>query len=292
LNFIIRLPGSTIILLMRKFSVGIFLFLSFSALSQELYIFSEPASNIPAKSMMIKLTSHFVSYDRVFARSALRLMPEVRMGLHKKFMLDIGGSFSNMHTSHFDGESIFVYAKYRFLSLDDVHKHFRMAFFGEASHTNAPFHYDEISLMGDKSGAEVGLIATELLNKLALSLSVSHTQLLDSSRYNHIVYVPTRNYKAMNYSLSGGYLLFPKEYTDYRQINVNLYLELLTQQALDLHTYYFDFAPAVQFIFSSNTKLNFSYRFQWSGNMQRMSKDSWVISFERSFLNVFSKRKK
>jgi hypothetical protein len=182
-----------------------------------------------------------------------------------------------------------MYAKYRFLSKDEIHKHFRLAFFADASVTAAPFHYDEITLMGDKSGVEAGVIATQLWNKLAVSGTISHTQVLDKSRNDKVIYVPERNYQAMNYSLSAGYLLFPKEYKDYKQVNLNLYTELLAQQTLDRNTYYFDLAPALQFIFNSNAKLNIGYRFQLSSTMERMAANSWQVSFDRTFLNAVMK---
>jgi hypothetical protein len=216
-------------------------------------------------------------------------MPQMMFGFSKKFMFHAGATFSNMHTYNFRYESVNFYAKYRFLSKDDVHKHFRMAVFADGSKTNAPFHYDETSLMGDKSGIEFGVIATRLSNKLAVSGTFSHTQVLDKSRNNDVIYIPDRNYQVMNYSLSAGYLLLPREYTDYKQLNVNLYTELLIEQALDIKKYCMDLAPALQFIFHSNTKLNIGGRFQLSGNMSRMSKTNWQISIERTFLNALKK---
>ena len=146
--------------------------------------------------------------------------------------------------------------------------------------------------MGDKTGVEAGLIATQLINKFAFSGTVSHTQLLDKSRYNKVIYVPERNYQSINYSLSGGYLLFPRNYTGFKQTNMNLYTELLAQQTLDRKTHFIDLAPAVQFIFNSISKLNLGYRFQISGNMERMAKQSFLISYEYSFLNVWGKNRK
>ena len=204
----------------------------------------------------------------------------------------MSGSFANMNTSHFNYESVSLYGKYRLLSNDELHKHFRMAAFLNASHTTSPFHYEELNLMGDKTGAEAGLIATQLWNKLAVSGTVSNIQLLDSSRFNDIVYVPERIYQAMNYSLSAGYLLLPREYKNYNQLNLNLYFEVLAQQTLTQHKYYVDLAPAIQLIFNSNAKLNLGYRFQATGNMERMSKDSWLISFERTFLNLLPSPKR
>ena len=254
--------------------------------AQELYVFTEPASNMPAHSISVKLTDHFVTADRIYDRFSHRIMPQVMFGVSKKFMFHIGGTIGNMHTPDFRYESVNLYAKYRFLSRDDIHKHFRMAVFADGSATKAPFHYDEITLMGDKSGVEAGVIATQLWHKLAVSATVSHTQVLDKSRNNKVIYVPSRNYQAMNYSLSAGYLLFPKEYTDYKQMNLNLYTEILAQQTLDRKTHYIDIAPALQFIFNSNFKVNIGHRFQAGGTMQRMSANSWQVSLERTFLGA------
>ncbi len=258
--------------------------------AQELYVFSEPASNMPAHSISVKLTDHFVTNDNIYGRFSHRIMPQVMFGISKKWMIHIGGTISNMHTPNFRYESVNFYAKYRFLSNDDIHKHFRMAIFTDASATKAPFHYHEISLMGDKNGVEAGIIATQLWNKLALSGTISHTQVLDKSRNSKTIYVPTRLYQSMNYSLSAGYLVLPKDYTDYKQTNLNLYTELFAEQSLDAKRYCIDLAPAAQLIFNSNLKLNIGYRFQLRGNMTRMSANSWLISLERTFLDALKKK--
>ncbi len=271
---------------MRKILLTFFIGIFLQADAQELYVFSEPASNMPANSISAKITDHFVTSDRIYGRFSQRIMPEIMFGFNKNLMVHLSTTFSNMHTAQFRFESYSLYAKYRFLSNDDIHKHFRMAVFADASHTNAPFHYDEISLMGDKSGVEAGVIATQLWNKFALSGTVSHIQVLHSSRKTNVIYVPSRKYQSLNYSVSGGYLLFPKEYTDYKQTNVNIYLELLGQRTLDIPTSYIDLAPAIQVIFNSNAKLNIGYRFQLDGDMVRMTRNSWLISFERTFLNA------
>ncbi len=278
---------------MKKIFVFIIAVLIFTKTeAQELYVYSEPASNMPARAIIAKATGHFVANDNIYGRFSHRYMPEVQVGISKKLMLHTGITLSNMHTNDFKYESFFVYAKYRFLSKDELHRHFRMAVFAQGSSTKAPFHYDEITLMGDKSGIEAGLIATQLWHKLAVSATVSHTQLLDNSRFNKVLYVPERNYQAMNYSLSAGYLLLPKEYTDYKQTNLNLYLELLGQQTLDRNTYYWDIAPALQLILNSNAKFNIGRRMQIATTMDRMTKNSWLISFERTFLNALPKKKK
>ncbi|MFN5932627.1 MAG: hypothetical protein ACK42F_13680, partial [Sphingobacteriales bacterium] len=96
----------------------------------------------------------------------------------------------------------------------------------------------------------------------------------------------SHNYNAFNYSLSGGYLLYPRSYKSYNQTNFNIYLECLGSQAVDTKTAFLDLAPALQLIFTSNTKLNVGYRFQVAGNMNRMANNSFHISIERTFLNA------
>lgn len=271
---------------MRTGFIFLFLFSVIQTKAQELYVFTEPASNMPAHSVSAKLTDHFVTNDNIYDRFSHRFMPQLMFGFSKKFMVHIGATISNMHTAAFRYESFNLYAKYRFLSHDEIHKHFRMAVFAEASKTRAPFHYDEITLMGDKNGVELGLIATQLWNKLAVSGTISHVQVLDKSRKSDVIYVPARAYQSMNYTLSAGYLLIPKEYSNYKQLNINFYTELLAEQTLDIKKHCVDLAPALQFIFNSNAKLNIGYRFQVSGNMSRMSGNSWLLSFERTFLNA------
>jgi hypothetical protein len=271
----------------------LFLLVFFTAIAkaQELFVFTEPASNMPARAVSAKLSGMFMGPQPWHDRPMQRYMPEVMLGLSKKWMLHTGFTIGDMHTSNLAWESIFLYSKYRFLSKDEIHQHFRMAAFVDASYSRVPFHNDEVTLQGDKSGVQLGVIATQLWHKLALSGTVSHTQVLHSSRKSKdVIYVPSRIYQVMNYSVSAGYLVLPKNYTDYKQLNLNLYTEMLLQQSLDRKAYYVDLAPALQLIFNSNTKLNIGYRFQLDGTMQRMATNSWLISLERTFLNALRKK--
>jgi len=276
---------------MHKLITVILCLISLQMTAQELYVYSEPASNMPAKSLSIKLAANLMGPQPWHNSFMQRYTPEFMFGISKKIMIHTAVTFADMHTPNFRWESVYIYGKYRFLSKDDVHKHFRMAVFGDAAYSRSPFHNDEISLNGDKSGVQAGLIATQLINKLAISATISHTQVLDKSRYNKVIYAPTRVYQSLNYSLSAGYLLIPREYTNYNQLNINFYTELLGQQTLDRKTYFIDLAPAFQFIFNSNFKLNVGYRFQVSGTSERMAKQSWLISVERTFLNVHNSMK-
>ncbi len=268
------------------------IFCSLAAKGQELYVYTEPASNMPAQSLSTKLSANYIGkLQGNQNRFMQRYTPELMFGLNKKWMVHVRGTFADMHTTNFRWESVYLYGKYRFFSQDELHSHFRMAVFADASYSRSPYHYDEVSLQGDKSGVQAGIIATQLWNKLAVSATISHIQALDESRNDKVQYVPSRIYQVMNYSLSAGYLLLPFEYVDYRQTNLNLYAELLAQQSLDRKACYVDLAPAIQLIFNSNAKLNIGYRFQLNGDMQRMTESSWLISFERTFLNALKKKK-
>lgn len=256
--------------------------------SQELYVYTEPASNMPAKSLSAKLTGKFVK-GLHSNRTEQRIMPEIMLGLSKKWMVHLSATFSDMYSSNIRWESAKLYAKYRFLSKDDVHSHFRMAAFGEIAHSVNPVFYDELNLTGDQSGVSGGIVATQLVNKLAVSGSASYLHVLtEKPAYFPDVYP----YDAFNYTASAGFLLLPFEYTGYKQINVNLYTELLGQQLLDKKMFYIDLAPAVQFIFNSNAKLNVGYRWQLNSNMHRMSKKQWLIGFEYVFLNALRGKKR
>lgn len=198
-----------------------------------------------------------------------------------------------MHQSQVIWEGARIYGKYRFFSNDDVHKHFRLAAFGEAAYSRNHLDHNEINLAtGDQSGVQAGLIATQLWNKLAFSATGSWNEVLNSERWSKTD--PNRYaVHAVNYSLSAGYLLLPFQYKDYTQTNINLYAELLGSRNINFpqEKYYVDFAPAVQAIFNSTAKLNLGYRFQLSGDIYRLSKRSWMVSFEYIFLNALKRKK-
>jgi hypothetical protein len=270
-----------------------FLLLALSVVSlnaQELYPYTEPASNMPAKSASVKFTSMFsrgVHSNRILQRH----MPELMLGINNKWMVHGGLSFSDMHEEQFIFESVRLYGKYRFLSIDEVHKHFRMAAFGAASYSRNHMDHNEINLMGDHTGIQGGLIATQLWNKLALSATGNWNEVLHKERW---IKQPAKAYafSALNYSLSAGYLLFPIEYKSYDQTNVNLYAEMLGSKNTKSDSFYVDLAPSLQFIFKSTGKLNIGYRFQLDGNIYRLADKSFMISYEHIFLNALRKKKK
>jgi len=259
---------------------------------QELYVFNEPASTLPARSLSFKLKNHLVQQTNLLNQFSFRSTPQVFMGVDKNLTIRLGGTVSSMYSTQPKVESFHVYAKYRFLSRDAIHRHFRLAGYVEAARTNAPFMNDEINLGGDRSGVEAGLILTQLWNKFALSSTISQTQVFHYYRWDKVRHGVLHPFTSAQFTISGGYLVFPRTYTSYKQTNFNLYLELLTQRALDRSLYYVDLAPAFQLIFSSKTKLNVGYRFQVKGDMKRMMQESWLLSMETSFLGVLKKKVK
>ena len=188
---------------------GLFIFTT-NCSAQELFVFSEPASSRPAKSMAFNVTAKFPDHsDNSYYLN--RYLPQVMVGINKKLMVNAGASFSNYYRLdmlQFDGAKI--YTKYRFLSLDDIHKHFRMAAFAEGGFSTHSYVYDEMSLEGDNNGVKLGLIATQLIHKFAFSGTASYMKAFVS---NSDVHHDELNHSTqmISYSLSAGYLLLPIE---------------------------------------------------------------------------------
>lgn len=262
----------------------------FSLHAQELYVFSEPASNIPAYSATAKLTARYTR-NSVTRKLAQRYNPEWMMGLSKTVMLKTSLSFSDMYADRFRWESAKAYVKWRFLSSDGIHRHFRMAAFADLAYSRNDMQFEEMSLDGDNSGVQLGVIGTQLLGKLAVSGSVSLMAVFDQIIYagGHGV---QHDRTGVNYSLSAGYLLFPRSYASYNQTNLNLYVEALGMKGLDAGGYYLDVAPAVQLIFASKTKLNLGARYQTLGNITRIAPNNYFVSVETSFLNILKRDKR
>ena len=276
---------------MRKSFPVIIMMTAVKGTSQELYPFIEPSSNMPAKSISLKLSS-MLGKGPHSERIMQRYMPEIMLGLNKNWMLHGSITFSDMHESYVYFESAKLYAKYRFYSNDEVHKHFRMAAFGSAIYSRNQLNYNEINMYGDQTAAQVGVIATQLWNKLAISGTVSLIEVFDKKRSDKIL--PQQYaFESMNYSLSAGYLVLPVDYKDYDQTNLNVYVELLGGRNLDwrYEKYFLDLAPSVQLIFKSTSKLNLGYRFQLTSDIYRNMKSSMMISYEYIFLNALGRKK-
>lgn len=277
--------------------------------AQELFPNTEPASNIPKKTLGIRYMGEAYYDGNGYIRNvnALRLM----YGLSPRLSVYLTAASSNHHRKNlptdypyhntpergvykpyaFNGMSL--YAKYRFLSIDEERSHLRMAVYVEGSTVNSAHDEGEPRLMDDTKGFGFGYIGTYLKNRLAISLTAGG--ILPGKyvgyQYDVIASMPdiptTVKYgDAVNYSLSMGYLLLPKKYSSYKQTNLNLYLELMGKYFGDTKVwvtpagvpeylvetafippalrkgYYLDIVPGIQFIFNSNTRLDLSANFR------------------------------
>lgn len=113
--------------------------------------------------------------------------------------------------------------------------------------------------------------------------------------------------RSLVYNLSMGYLLFPRVYKDYDQLNVNVYLELLgrSYEAAQVTQYgnvsipintplldkgsYVDLAPGVQCIIKSNLRVDFSVKFPMINKSYAHSYPVFMVGMQRYF---FFKKKK
>ncbi len=171
-------------------------------------------------------------------------------------------------------ENLEVELKYRFLNIDGEKKHIRMAGYLQLAGGNEPHTTSEPDLLGDNSGLGTGIITTWLINRFAMSGTIGvilpHEYIWSDS--NTII-----NYgNALAYSLSFGYLLLPCKYTNYKQINLNLYMEFIgesytgstvsqngkTVNTSDAPSFsngsYIEVRPGIQLILLSNTRIDFS----------------------------------
>jgi hypothetical protein len=241
-----------------------------------------------------------------------RIEPEIMFGLNKNTMIHIAGYASDMFQKNLKIEGASIYGKYRFFSQDEVHEHFRLAAFAKLAISNnlllleikTPhlfpdgnggyveheivdyFQSNDIDLEGNNSGLATGIIATALKNKLAVSASLGYAYRVKNIDHKIPPYQPLHTF---NYTASAGILLLPREYTSYKQTNVNLYVEMLGSSFLDKKQYFADIAPAIQFIFNSIARLDLSYRTQFTGNTERLSNNYFMVRLEYNLLNVFTK---
>ena len=261
----------------------IFAFLSMATRSQELFSVTEPASNRAARSIGIRVDNSIMDEVNT-SKINYHLIAEIMAGVSKTFMVSAGVFFSNRSGS-LRSEGGTIYAKYRFLSKDLVQRHFRMASFARVSYNTSDVHQEEINMYGHNTGVEVGTVATQLLRKVALSSSVSILKATDNGNNNKFVY-GLDNAKAINYTFSIGKLMLPKEYSGYRQTNVNLMVEFLSQVNIGSGKYYMDIAPSAQMIFNSQARLDVGYRKQLNTTLIRTAPNGFFVRLEYNFFNA------
>jgi len=250
--------------------------------AQELFVYTEPASNMPAKSVGLR-ASNWLMPDNQTHTINYQFIPEVMVGAGRKLMIHADGFFSNQN-GHFHAVGGGTYLKYRFYSSDQVNRHFRLAAFGRLSLNNSAITQEEIDLSRFNTGWALGIVGTQLLHKQAISASVSYNRDYNNGAENKIP--PGQADQAVNYTLSTGRLIFPRNYENYRQTNLNLMVELLGQDLVHSGGSYLDLASAVQFIFNSQTRVDIGYKFQLYSAMQRTTPNGFMIRFEHLLFNV------
>lgn len=246
------------------------------AQAQELFVYTEPASNMPAHTLGLR-ASNWLMDERGTGRVNYHLIPELMWGVNKNLMIHAEGFISNRNAG-LAAEGMGLYAKYRFFSKDTLYRHFRAAAFGRVTTNNAPVHQEEIMTNGHNSGFTLGLIATQLLHKQALSATLSFERAMNNFAGNEFPDMQSRN--AVNLALSTGRLCYPNRYQHYGQTNINLMGEVLIQQLLGTNLRYFDFAPSVQFIFNSQTRVDIGYRMELWSNMERTAPSGLLVRVE------------
>lgn len=267
---------------MRKL---LFVFLTISCqtlFSQELFVVTDPASNVPANSLAVNIMQSTFK-EKFEPGYNYHLMPEITYGVNKNLMVR-GSAFISTRSNELYAEGGSVMAKYRFLSSDDLNSHFRMAAYGRYSFNRADIHQEQIEILGHNTGFETGIIATKLIHKLAISSSLSFEKALDNKpNYPFPDYLGNN---ATNYTLSFGKLMHPKKYTSFKQTNINLMVEFVGQTINENGKSYLDVVPAIQFIFNSQARLDFAYRQELISSMVRSAPNGFYLNLYYTFFNL------
>lgn len=267
---------------MRTFLLLASLFIFQKSIGQELFLVTDPASNVPANSLAINVLQSLFK-EKFESGYNYHLMPEVSYGLNRNLMFRATAFVSNRNEG-FLTEGASFYSKYRFYSSDDLNSHFRMAAFGRYSFNNADIHQEQIEIMGHNSGFETGIVATTLIKKLAISSSVSFEKAFDNKPNNP--FPKSIGDNATNYTLSFGTLVYPKKYTSFKQTNINLMLEFVGQTINENGKTYLDAVPVIQFIFHSQARLDLGYRQELLSSMTRSAPNGVYFNLYYTFFNL------
>ena len=267
---------------MRKAVILFFAFIFQINYSQELFVVTDPASNVPANTLSVRVMQS-VFKEQVETGYNYHAMPEITYGISKNLMVR-STVFVSTRSNSIIAEGASFYAKYRVFSTDDVNSHFRIATFGRYSFNKADIHQDEIEIMGHNTGFETGIIATQLIKKVAVSSSVSFEKAFDNKP--DYVFPSNQGDNATNYTLSIGKLMYPKKYTSYKQTNINLMLEFLGQTINQNGKSYLDVVPSVQFIINSQARIDVGYRQELYNSMTRSAPNGVYFNLEYNFFNV------
>ena len=267
---------------MRKLFFFLILLGFQKTISQELFVVTDPASNVPANSLAVN-TLHSLFKEKFESGNNYHIMPEVTYGLNKNLMFRATAFVSNRNKSLVTEGGSF-YTKYRFFSSDDLNSHFRLAAFGRYSFNNSDIHQEQIEIMGHNSGFETGIVATKLIHKVAISSSLSFEKALDNTSRNPFPSSVGDN--ATNYTLSFGKLMYPKKYTSFKQTNINLMVEFVGQTINENGKSYLDVVPAIQFIINSQARIDLAYRQELASSMVRTAPNGVYFNLYYTFFNI------
>ena len=206
--------------------------------------------------------------------NAFIVTPSLSYGLSKKIMLSGSIQFANKPYEqdmmpNFGLNGFKLYSKQRILTTDKQKYHTRLSSFIQYSYHEDKFMKDNLDLGLQDTGFELGLIGTQLINKLAISITSGITRISNIDEkftQGSTVKWQKTNLNTFKNSISAGYLLFPRKYKSYRQTNFNLYVEYLTNTILNKEfpvrydKFRSTFAPGIQFILLSRSRLDFSYK--------------------------------
>tara|TARA_Y100000994_G_scaffold246551_1_gene250090 strand:- start:655 stop:1503 length:849 start_codon:yes stop_codon:yes gene_type:complete len=263
---------------MRIFFILFLLIHTYILSAQELYINSEPASLIPKGTKVVRLTNSniFLDGSNIMGSigNAFIVTPSLSYGISKKIMVSGSIQFANKPyeqdmTPNFGLNGFKIYSKQRILSTDKQKYHTRLSSFIKYSYHEDKFMKDNIDIDLQDTGFELGLIGTQLINKLAISITTAITRISNIDEkftQGSTVKWQTTNLNTFKNSISAGYLLFPRKYNSYKQTNFNLYVEYLTNTILNedfpvrYDKFRSTFAPGIQFIIMSRSRLDFSYK--------------------------------
>ena len=249
----------------------IFLFLYNNSYSQELYINTEAASLIPKGTKVIRFnySSIFLNQtnEKESIKNALLFTPSLAYGLSKKIMISGSFQFSNKPYekdlgTNFGFNGFKLYSKQRIFTTDKQKNHTRLSSFVKYSFHKEKFMKSNIDLELQDNGFEFGLIGTQLIKKLAISITSAYTRVNDIyDKSNNLFRLGT-----LKNSISAGYLVFPRKYKSYKQTNFNIYLEYITNTITNksfperFNKFSSILAPGIQFIILSRSRLDFSYK--------------------------------
>lgn len=126
---------------MRKYLLLLGVLFYQNAFSQELFVVTDPASNVPANSLAVNVMNSLFK-EKLASGYNYHLMPEVTYGLSQKLMFR-GSAFISNRNNRLYTEGGSLMAKYRFYSNDDLNSHFRLAAYGRYSFNRADIHQEQ-----------------------------------------------------------------------------------------------------------------------------------------------------